>query len=405
MSIKICQLLPQLLLAESGTVIGAAAKNCLSLAMELRNRGADVTVLAPVGQEKRKALASSHNLAQIVRPLANDRMGLTGRGANAIRTIHRELRRLLREKHFDIVHSHSGTYPYAVLPLVADRNRTVRLHSLYCPFRAKGGVFGSWWESPAIGRRLFSRLDRIVALTTHISQSIEQIGVATERIESIGMCVDTSRFYPREPKGPSRYFAQDQRTTNLLFIGNASVEKGFAAILEAVRILHNKQIPVSLVATIENQSGISEYKARYRQAQVFLREAGIEKCVTLLGIVDTIEDLFLESDIVVSPWNTSRGPSDYPMVALEAMAMGKCVVSTPMRGCIELLDNGRAGILSSGFSARAIAAAIELAIRNPEIRLRVIKEALRKANTLSLTNITQQWLDLYKRLMAGKETQ
>ncbi len=401
MNLKVCQLLPRLLLGEPGTIIGAAATNCLSLTMELRRQGVDVTVLAPVSQENLGILADCH-LSEIVRPVANGRMGLMGRGFGAIRALHRELRGMLREGHFDVVHSHSGTYPYAVLPLVADSKTSVRLHSLYCPLGAKGGVFSRWWERPAVARMLFNRLDGVVAKTDNVRRSIEEAGVRPGKIESISMCVDTRRFYPREQKGPSRYFPDDRARTRILFIGNASREKGLREILEAVRILHEKRVSVFLVAAVENQCGIAEYTARYHQAKAFIREAGIESLVRLVGLVDSIEDLCAESDIVVSPWSSSRGPSDYPMVVLEGMAMGKCIVSTPVGGCPELLKAGEAGILTKDFSAESIASAIEFAIHHPDVRERTSKSALKRVEDFSVETIAGQWLDLYERLFESK---
>lgn len=401
MNLKVCQLLPRLLLGESGTIIGAAATNCLSLAMALRRQGVNITVLAPVSKETLGALAHCH-LSEIVRPVADGQMGLMGRGLGAIWALHRGLKGILSEDHFDVVHSHSGTYPYAILPLAADRKASVRLHSLYCPLDAKGGVFSRWWERPAIARMLFNRLDRVVAVTDNVRRSIEEAGVRPEKIESIAMCVDTRRFYPREKKGPSRYFPEDRGRIRILFIGNASREKGLREILEAVRILREKRVSVFLVAAVENQCGIGEYTVRFRQAREFIHEAGIENLVRLVGLVDTIEDLYVESDIVVSPWSTSRGPSDCPMVVLEAMAMGKCIVSTPVGGCPELLTGGAAGILTKDFSAESVACAIASVVHDPQARRRIEQAAVGRAADFSLRATTDHLIHLYERLLESK---
>ena len=309
----------------------------------------------------------------------------------------------MRNNRIDVVHSHSGTYPYAVLPLAVNQGTSVRLHSLYCPLGARGGVYSRWWERPYLARMLFNRLDKVVAVTDNVRQSIARAGVAPEQIESIPMCVDTLRFHPREQAGPLRYSSVNGDSIRLLYIGNASKEKGLVPLLHAVKRLIDERIPVSLVAAIENQSRVREYAAGLHLVRQLIGELGIDRHVRLLGLVDRIEDLYAEPSILVIPWETSRGPSDYPMVALEAMAMGKCVVATPVGGCPELLDHGKAGILAGGFSAESLASAIRSSLGHPEERRAMEHAAMRKVESLSLNASATRMISLYEHLLGAKE--
>lgn len=401
MSLKICYLMPRMLPTPSGDVIGGGAANCVSLALELKRQGADVELLTSVSPEGMDRLADKP-VAEILRPLSSRGMGLIGKGLGAVHALRRGLKARLRETRFDIVHAHSGTYPYAIAPLLADRLSSVRLHSLYCPLKAKGGVYSSWWENAVVARFAFDRLDRVIAVTGNVRRSLERAGVQPGKIELLPMCVDTERFRPRGRNGHPRYFCADTSAVRLLYVGNASREKGLMELLYAVKMLLDEQVPVSLVAAIENQCGIREYAHGHRLATAFIRQAKLQDRVRLTGLVDSIEDLYAESDLVVIPWHTSRGPSDYPMVVLEAMATGKCVISTPVGGCPELLAHGRAGILASGFSPRDIAAAIEFAVRNPVHREAVAQQVLERVQDFSLANSAKRLLGLYERLMESK---
>jgi glycosyltransferase involved in cell wall biosynthesis len=304
----------------------------------------------------------------------------------------------LRETRFDIVHCHSGTFPYALVPLVADPKTSVRLHSLYCPLGAKGGVYSKWWETATVARVAFKRLDRVIAATGNVFRSLEHIGLRTEKIELGPMCVDTQRFRPRPHPEATGYFPNDAAQSRLLFIGNASQEKGLVKLLHAVKVLVEKNLRVSVVAAVENQSGIKEYEARYARAQEFIRSHGLTDRVRLVGLVDAVEELYAEADVLVIPWRTSRGPSDYPMVVLEAMAMGKCVVSTPVGGCPELLA-GQAGLLTDDFSVESIASALELVSRDHPMRKRVEATALQKVQELSVRSSADRLMNLYEDLL------
>jgi len=401
MSLKVCYLLPRLLPGKSGVVVGGCATNCVSLALELRRQGVQIELLAPVPKERLEFL-SRHPIGEIVRPLQSIGTGLIGKGIGAIQVLRHSLKKRLREMHYDVVHSHSGTYPYAIVPLAANRRNSVRLHSLYCPIGAKGGVYTSWWEKPIAARLIFNKLDRVIAVTENVRRSIERAGVPSEKIESISMCVETRRFYPMDRKEPSKYFPNRSKGARILFIGNSSKEKGLIELLHATRILIRKGIPLFLVAAVENQSEIREYASRLDDVKRLIIELELSQSVQLVGLIDHIENLYAETDIVVIPWNTSRGPSDYPMVAMEAMAMGKCIVSTPVGGCPELLIDGKAGILTNDFSAESISTAIEFAINHPEHRRRKGQAALEAANHYSVENSGKQMINLYECLLKRK---
>ncbi len=162
MTLKVCYLLPRLLPGKSGIIVGGCASNCICLALELKRQGVQIELLAPV-PKKRLEFLSRHPVGEIVRPLPSLGESFAAKGIGAIYVLRRALKKLGREKRYDIVHSHSGTYSYAVVPLAADRKTSVRLHSLYCPFATKGGVYSSWWEKPTVARLIFNRLYRIIA--------------------------------------------------------------------------------------------------------------------------------------------------------------------------------------------------------------------------------------------------
>ncbi|MCK4793578.1 MAG: glycosyltransferase family 4 protein, partial [Desulfobacteraceae bacterium] len=383
MNLRICYILPRLFLGESGIVVGAAAANCVSLAFELRQQGVQIELLAPVPEKCLKYLAD-HPVGEIVRPLPNTGTGLIGKGISAIWSLHRLLKVRIKEKNYNIVHCHSGSYMYAIIPLAANQDSIVRLHSPYCPLGTSGGLYGGWWEKPFAARFLFSRLDKVIVVTSNVRQSTEKAGILPEKIELIPMSVDSRRFHPIMDHRSSVYFPEESKGARILFVGNASKEKGLIELLKAVWLLLQNGFSPYLVATVENASGVEEYARRYDYIKRLVDELGLAHNVRILGLVDCIENLYAESDLVVFPWTTTRGPCDHPMVALEAMAMAKCIVSTPVGGCPELLMYGKAGILTKGFSSESLAAALEYAINHPEILKQKGQAALEAANNFSV---------------------
>jgi len=398
---RVCYLLPRLLPGESGVFVGGCVTNCVALALELKNQGIEIELIAPVPMEARKYL-SGHPVEQILTPLEHVGRGWVGKGIASVSVLRRELKSRAKNRNYDVVHSHSGTYPYGIVPLVVNRRKAVRLHSLYCPVGAEGGRYSSWWEKPIIAKMIFERLDRIIAVTGNIRSSIERAGVSPNKIELISMAVDTKRFSANAKKRENTYFPAGTDCVRLLFIGNSSREKGLVELLHAVKILIEKDVRVHLIATIENQSNVRELIRARENITNLVDKLGMWQNVEILGLVDDIEALYSESDVVVVPWNSTRGPSDYPMVALEAMAMGKCIVSTPVGGCRELLLDGEAGILTDGVSIEAITTSLEYACRHPQVRQQKGLAALAAARNLSIEASANRLVELYEQLLKKK---
>lgn len=403
MSFRVCYILPRLLPGKSGIIVGGHASNCISLAMELKRQGVEIEILASIPKESMEFL-SNHPVGEIIIPLPMLGRGMITKGLGAIWMLRRTLKKRMQEKKYDVVHCHSGAYPYATMPLTTNRETFVRLHSLYCPIGAKGGVYSRWWEKPSAVRFLFNRLDKVVAVTSNVRQSIEKAGISSEKIEFIPMSVDTRRFHPVGDYNESAFFPEASKGARMLFVGNASKEKGLVELLEAVWILIQKGLSPYLIATLENQNEIKDYASGYDYVEKRIRELGLRQNVRIVGLINDIENLYAESDFIVSPWRTTRGPSDYPMVVLETMAMGKCIVSTPVGGCSELLQYGNAGILTEDFSPIAMANAMEYAIEHPEIRRQVGQLALSIiSERFSVEGAGKRMIELYERLLVRKQ--
>ena len=399
---KVCYLMPRLLPTPAGAVVGGAAVNCAALALELHRRDVEVELLACVPEDALAHVAKSP-LSEILTPLRHDSDGgLLGKGLGTVRALRQGLKDRLRKTCFDVVHSHSGTYPYGIVPLVADRESSLRIHSLYCPLGANGGAYGNWWERARVGKLVLGRLDRVVAATENVQRSLERCWIPRHKVELNPMGVDTESFRPRGRPEEAKYFPGCSGAPRILFVGNASQEKGLLDLLAAVAILRDRKVPFSLVAAIENQSSIQEYSVGHDRALDFVRRCDLEKQVRFFGLVDSIADLYAESDVLIIPWKTTRGPSDYPMVVLEAMAMGNCIVSTPVGGCPDLLAGGQAGILAKGFSPVDIAAALERAIDDPSLRKRLSGAAREKVQQFSIGVSATRMIALYEELLQRK---
>jgi len=115
----------------------------------------------------------------------------------------------------------------------------------------------------------------------------------------------------------------------LLFVGRLIPEKGIFDLLEAVRAVSQQQECVLRVA------GKGSHEEAVRRRVADLRLGG---CVELVGYVDggMLAKLYASSDVFVLP-SYSEG---FPTVISEAMSYGLPIVTTPIRGAVDLLSEG-----------------------------------------------------------------
>ena len=135
-----------------------------------------------------------------------------------------------------------------------------------------------------------------------------------------------------------------------------------------------------------------------------VKELGLAGHVNIIGVVERIRSYLKETQLLVVPFQDVAGlkrVSDYPMVLLEGMACGKCVVATPLRGVSEILINRVNGILSESFTSESLSKAILEGILNTELRRSSGIEARSSIKQkYSTEKVASQLLDLYLRLLS-----
>jgi N,N'-diacetylbacillosaminyl-diphospho-undecaprenol alpha-1,3-N-acetylgalactosaminyltransferase len=138
-------------------------------------------------------------------------------------------------------------------------------------------------------------------------------------------------------------------------------EKGVREFIEAAKILKNRypEVFFLLVGGIdkENPSAISEN---------YLREAEYNGYIKWVGHRDDIANILSISDILTLPSYYREG---VPKAILEAMAMGKPIVTTNNVGCKDTVEEGKNGFLVPVRDPVALSDGIERLIKNKNMRM------------------------------------
>jgi len=172
----------------------------------------------------------------------------------------------------------------------------------------------------------------------------------------------------------------------ILFLSNLIETKGVTVLLEACKILNQKDL---------------NFTCDFIGAEGDLSAAQFEEKVNQLGIEDRVRYLgkrygkdkleaFSNADIFAFP--TYYNNECFPLVLLEAMSANLPIVSTFEGGIPDIVDMGKTGYLVPQKDAETLAEKLEILTKSPELR-RQIGDAGRKKYEEEFT------LDIFERKM------
>jgi glycosyltransferase involved in cell wall biosynthesis len=315
------------------------------------------------------------------------------RGALDPRTLGR-LRRLVRERSVEIVHSHDYKADFYAFLLA-------RLEPVLTVATAHGWPVRTLRERfvyyPA-DRRLLRSFARVFAVSDDLRDRLIAAGATASRVETLPNEVDVDTFRP-DPTARSRVrrewgVGDGDRVIGSL--GRLDPEKRLDLLIEAFATVAASRREVRLVV-----AGSGPLRARLEEDA---RRLGVLDRCRFLGHRADAEDVHRGFDVFVQTSDTEESP--YSL--LEAMASGTPVVATAVGETPAAVRDGIDGLLVARGDARALARAIEetlgspapAAIRASSARERVMAERSLRAREEHLAEHYRAVLDGRPRLAA-----
>ena len=174
------------------------------------------------------------------------------------------------------------------------------------------------------------------------------------------------------------------RHLSIVFVGDLTLKKGAKVLMEALSILEEFKVPVSLTLI----SGVIDRTLQ----NLFLQRKDPMMKITFFQNLNheaTLEQI-AKADILVLP-SYSEG---YPRVILEAFELGTPVIATKVGGIPEMIIENKTGFLVPPGNSRKLAETIRYLAENPEVRKEVSENARKYIQTIRLT-----WDDLARTIM------
>jgi len=212
---------------------------------------------------------------------------------------------------------------------------------------------------------LATQVDRVVAVSGAVADSLIAGGVPFEKIEVVHNAINIERFDPLsvDGNGVRKELGIGENDIVIGTAGRLCPEKGVTELLHAANSLIQEKRPIKLIFAGDGPSKSELMKEAKRLS--------IHDRVIFLGLRKDMERIYAAIDIFVLP-STCR--EAFGMALIEAMAMKKPVVATEVGGIPEIVRDGVDGILVSPGDPNAIAAAVARLIDDRDLSGKIARE-------------------------------
>ncbi len=362
-ALRVCIVAPYDLAARGGGV----KHHVFGLARALRARGDQVTILGPASQPLEEP--GLVTIGGIVSVESNGSANAMPLFASPLRTA-----RLFRSRSFDVIHVHEPSIPSLAY-----------WAAWLTPGVPKLCTFHAFADAPPpllrIGQRLFGALQfpffqRGLAVSR---AAAEYAGRAWKRpLSIVPNGVDTEQFTP------GAVAEEAPRALRLLFVARlADVRKGWSVMLDAYRALVASGAQVTL-DVVGDREGVPAPPA--------LPGLRLHGALPLAELVER----YRASDIFVAP---SLSQESFGIVLLEAMATGRAIVCSDIRGYREVAQRDGAVFVAPN-DAPALAAALRSLARDPARRRAMQAFNLIHAQAFAWPSVAEQVREHYLEAIA-----
>lgn len=293
-------------------------------------------------------------------------------------------------KRFDIVQFYGASLPLLIsLPLLKILKKKIVAKLSGAKPGMEAGSFEGFILKPFLSR-VFSLVDNFIIMSDELKHRLLVENYPETKVVKIPNGVDIKLFSPFDTEKREKLRKDFEISDKKVFVyaGRLVDGKGLDLLLEAVKLIMDKDKTVYLLLL-----GEGPIKTRLEDKASSL---GISDNVYFRGNVDNVYEYLNMSDIFVFP-SFSEG---MPNSLLEAMACGLPVIASRIGGVVDVVEDGKSGILFEPGDVSGLASAMVRLLRDEELRQRLGTEARKRiVDNFSIDRVADEYIKLYKKLI------
>jgi glycosyltransferase involved in cell wall biosynthesis len=291
------------------------------------------------------------------------------------------LRRVITREKVAIVHAQSGhTMALAALASAGTRAKIVFARRVTTPLRSNRPT-----------RWKYARAHRLISVSRAGVDGLLRAGVEPGRVRVIPSGVPVAKLAAPADTELLSSLGIPAGAPFAVLVASLSAAKDPATFVRAIEVAR-REVP-ALHALIVGDGPLREPLAADVAA------SGLGAWVHLTGFRTDPEALEAAASVVVL---TSKSLEGTPGVLLDALALGKPIVTTNAGGVPEVIEDGVSGLIVPAGDAEALGRAIARVLRDPAVAARLSAGATARAPMFSIENTVRRTMDVYRELLGER---
>lgn len=308
-------------------------------------------------------------------------------------TAYRELKKLLDENHYDIIHTHTpmGSVVTRLAARQSRKKGTKVIYTAHGLHFFKGAPMKNWL--------LYYPMEKLMARYTDCLVLINEEDYRTcinrhfkagriEKINGVGVNLDRFEVLAQEAKNEVRgKLGVGQTDFVMVCVAEFIPRKNQIFLLENAKRLH-ESIPNMRLLMLGKGELLEEYQKK-------VQDEKMDDYVSFLGYRSDVNEICAASDVLVS----SSFQEGLPMNIIEAMAVGIPVICSDIRGQRDLIQDGRNGFLFCLGDNETYCKRVEELAQSRQLQLDMQQHNLEDVKKYSLDRAIEKMSEIYRRYM------
>lgn len=298
----------------------------------------------------------------------------------------RQLKALLRENHFDLIHVHTPVAAFLGRYLAKKTGQGPVIYTAHGFHFYKGAPLQNWIVYYTAERLAARWTDALVVMNQEDYDNALRMGFRPGEnlffVHGVGVDLEAYSAGSLHEGSVRKELGIPDSNFVVTCIAEMNANKNHIFLLEAWKriALRYPESHLVLVGTGKLRAQVEEIVRRQRLPHVHF-----------LGYRRDVPNILNESDVFV----LVSKREGLPKSVMEAMAAGKPVVASDVRGNRDLVEHGRTGFLVRLGDVDGLAAALEKLILDPDLRAVMGTAGKEKIRDYSLENVVQEMAAIY----------
>ena len=292
----------------------------------------------------------------------------------------KQLHRLIEENNFDLIHAHTETGGLLLrLALLGCKTKAKKIYTPHGMSFYKGSSLKSQIMYRFVEKWICTAMDKNIAINEEEFEVLRKWNKKSAEFEhGIGLELPSEISW-NEGNNIRKELGLSATDIVITSIGELNKNKNHIEVINALSRLKNKNIYYLICGIGPMEDKISE----------IAREKGVN--LVLLGFRNDISQILAMSDIFTFP-SFHEG---LPVSVMEAMCAGLPCVVSEIRGNVDLIEEGRGGMLCDPYNDETFAIAISKLICNAGLRMQMGKYNKVKIKSYTMDSVIKEIEKIY----------